>query len=240
MRCAGIFIVVTVGLAGVVSAQDLAVRLEEASIRYDAAAAVAVLAEAVDAAKLEPSTDHVLLVAKAALLAAELRRIEWERLPESDSAQHRSLGSAIDEAAEDGLRALESLSPDSEVHRLKADLLAVMIRSDYRAKKYRADMEDAATRAVELDPANARAYVSQAKPYVFAESHEGGDPEKAISLLSKALELDPGLESARCLRGLAYEKAGEIEKARGDWALALEKNPHCRPAKEELARLDAE
>jgi tetratricopeptide (TPR) repeat protein len=146
----------------------------------------------------------------------------------------------MDEAAEEGLRALESLSPDSEVHRLKADLLAVMIRSDYRAKKYRADMEEAATRAVELDPANARAYVSQAKPYVFAEPHEGGDPAAAVTLLSKALDLNPDLESARCLRGLAYEKAGEIEKARKDWALALENNPHCRPAKEELARLDSE
>ena len=223
----------------IVSAQEhvIASQLNTARLAYDLDAAAAVLADALDAAKVDPTPDAKLLVAEAALLAAELRRIEWERIPESDFADRRPLGDAIDEAAEIGIQALDTMPPDSEVYRLTADLLAVMIRSDYRAKKYRKEMEASAAKAIELDPANARAYVSQAKPFVFAEPHEGGDPEKAVALLSKALELDPDLETARCLRGLAYQKAGKIDEARADWELALKKNPHCRPAEEELAKL---
>lgn len=221
------------------SAQDLAARLDAAQRSYNAGEAAAVLDKAVSDAAVNPSRESQLLVARAGLLVAELLRIEWEQLPESNIADRRPLGDAIDKAADAGLRALESLQPDSDVYRLKADLLATMIRSDYRAKKYRTEMEESAATAVELDPKNAKAYVAQAKPFVFAEPNEGGDPAEAVTLLSKALELNPDLESARCLRGLAYKKAGDLELAQADWELALEKNPECAPAREELAKLGA-
>lgn len=225
--------------ASLTSAQELAARLDAAQRSYDAVEAAAILDEAVSNAAVNPARESQLLVARAGLLVAELLRIKWEQFPESNIADRRPLGDAIDKAAEAGLRALESLQPNSEAYRLKADLLATMIRSDYRAKKYRKEMEAAAAQAVELDPENARAYVTQAKPFVFADPNEGGDPAEAIALLSKALELNPDLETARCLRGLAYKKAGDVEQARADWELALQKNPECAPAKEELAKLGA-
>ncbi len=215
----------------------IAAQMAAAQHDYDMDAAKQALEDARGAATVNPTRDATLLVAQAALLVAELERFDWENIPESDIADRRPLGNDIDEAANAGLHALASLEPDSETYRLKADLLAVMIRSDYRAKKYRKDMEAAAAKAVELNPANAKAYVSRAKPYVFAKSNEGGDPVKAIALLSKALELDPNLETARCLRGLAYKKAGEFDNARADWEQALKDNPNCRPAKEQLTDL---
>lgn len=230
-------ILLTLAFASLASAQDLAARLDVAQRSYDAVEAAAVLDQAVSEAAVKPSRESQLFVARAGLLTAELLRIEWEQLPESNLAERRPLGDGIDKAADAGLRALESLQPNSETYRLKADLLATMIRSDYRAKKYRKDMEEAAAMAVELDPQNAKAYVAQAKPFIFAEPNEGGDPAKAIALLSTALELNPDLETARCLRGLAYKETGDVEQARADWELALEKNPECAPAKEELAKL---
>lgn len=235
-----ISLALALAFASLTSAQDLAARLDAAQRSYDAVEAAAVLDETVSDATVKPSRESQLLVARAGLLTAELLRIEWEQLPESNIAERRPLGDAIDKAAEAGLRALESLQPNSETYRLKADLLATMIRSDYRAKKYRKNMEEAAAMAIELDPENALAYVAQAKPFVFADSNEGGDPAKAIALLTTALDRNPDLEAARCLRGLAYKKAGDVEQARADWELALEENPECAPAKEELAKLEGQ
>lgn len=237
MRLAGVVLAVLVIAVSARAGDEVAARVAAARHDYDMNAAKQALEDARDAVTVNPTRDATLLVAQAALLVGELGRLDWEDIPESDIADRRPLGNVIDEAANAGLHALQSVKPDSETYRLKADLLAVMIRSDYRAKKYRKEMEAAAAKAVELDPSNAKAYVSQAKPYVFADSNEGGDPEKAVALLSKALELDPTLETARCLRGLAYKKAGKVDKARADWEQALKDNPDCRPAKEQLAEL---
>jgi tetratricopeptide (TPR) repeat protein len=216
---------------------ELREALDAARAHYDVAAAEAIweTLRAPDPAKT--GGDSTRLRAEAALLIAELHRIDWERLPESDIAERRPLGNQIDEAAQDGLDALANVAQDSDYYRLKADLLAVMIRSDFRAKKYRKEMEEAAAKAIELDPNNAKAYVSRAKPFVFARANEGGDPRKAIELLTRSLDVDPNLETARCLRGLAYKLAGEPERAREDWETALKRNPSCRPARDELQHL---
>ena len=232
------FVAVALWLAQAPAPLDaLTAQVDEAARTYDCAKADDALAAVRASAEASPAPDVSRLHAEAALLCAELRRIDWERLPESNLAKRRPLGEAIDTAAEEGLDALQTLEPASETLRLKADLLAVMIRSDYRAKRYKKDMDAAAAKAVELDPANAKAYVTQAKPYLFAAPNEGGDPNRAVELLTKALDIDPALESARCLRGLAYEKAGQPAQAKADWELALRNNPACRPAREELEAL---
>lgn len=217
-----------------VSLDTLAAQVDEARLTYDCAKADSALTAVRAFAQANPAPEANRLRVEAALLCAELWRIDWERVPDSDFAVRRPLGEAIDTAAEEGLSALQSMEPTSETYRLHADLLAVMIRSDYRAKRYKKDMDVSAAKALELDPANAKAYVTQAKPFLFAPPNEGGDPKRALELLTKALELDPALESARCLRGLAYEKSGQPELAKADWELALHSNPACRPAQEEL------
>ncbi|MDZ4859219.1 MAG: hypothetical protein SGI88_09540 [Candidatus Hydrogenedentes bacterium] len=220
------------------TAESLARDLSAARLAYDTAAAQSVREKAralVTSGDNAASRIHV----EAALLVAELHRIAWEQLPESDVAHRRPFGEQIDAAAEEALASLEKLPEDSERYRLRADILGTMIRSDFRAKKYRKDMETSAAKAVELDPTNAKAYVSRAKPFVFAETNVGGDPAKAIELLTKALDLDPELEPARCLRALAYQKAGNDDLSRADWEKALADNPVCKPAADELKKLGA-
>jgi tetratricopeptide (TPR) repeat protein len=109
-----------------------------------------------------------------------------------------------------------------------------MIRSDFRAKKYEQSFRAAVDRALGLDPGNARAWVSSAKPYLFAEPEHGGDVAEALRRLGRALELDPLLESARLLRAVAYDKSGDPAAAERDWQAALRANPECRPALERL------
>jgi cytochrome c-type biogenesis protein CcmH/NrfG len=119
---------------------------------------------------------------------------------------------------------------------MRADLLATMIRSDYRAKKYRGELNAAVERALELDPENPRALVSSAKPLVFAPVERGRDLDKAIRVMTRALELDADLESALLLRAHAYDVMGDTERATADWNRALDLNPECRPARLGLDR----
>ena len=171
---------------------------------------------------------------RAALLVAELDRIDFEEVAPSQKKQRRRLGASIDAAADLGLKALEPLPETSCRQRLRADLLATKIRSDFRAKKYADEMKAAAKRALELDPGNASAMVTLAKPLIFANDRHGRDLDEAIEVLSGALEIDPTLESALLLRALAFENQGETEACRSDLKAALAANPSCRLATERL------
>jgi tetratricopeptide (TPR) repeat protein len=208
--------------------------LDEAVRRYDVAAATTVLSEARVARSSSASPQLAALHARAALAVAELLRIELEGLAPGEAEQRRLLGLRIDASAEDGLTVLDGLPETSEVQRTRADLIATMIRSDFRAKKYELSFRAAVDRALELDPGNARGWVSSAKPYLFAEPEHGGDVAEALRRLDRALELDALLESARLLRAVAHEKAGDPVAAERDWEAALRANPQCRPALERL------
>lgn len=202
--------------------------------RYDLQAARSVL----DACTLEASgTNDESLgenLTRAALLVAELDRIDFEELDPSQGKQRRKLGRSIDAAADLGLETLDSLPETSCRRRMRADLLATKIRSDFRAKKYVDEMKAAAARALELDPGNARAMVSLAKPFLFADVRHGRDLDEAIRMLSEALVVDPTLESALLLRALAFETQGNAEARQSDLKAALAANPDCRLANERL------
>ncbi|MCK5379259.1 MAG: tetratricopeptide repeat protein [Acidobacteria bacterium] len=201
---------------------------------YDLGAAISVLEACELEAPIRTDDVHRELVARAALLVAELHRIDFETVDTKERSKRRHLGTLIDEAADEGLESLKGLLETSERLRLKADLLATKIRSDFRAKKYGKKMKAAAARALELNPKNSRAVVSQAKPLLFAETRHGGDLDEAIRLLGEALALKPTLESALLLRALAYERQGQTEASRKDLQAALAANPQCRPARERL------
>lgn len=225
------------GLSASAEFESIAHELESARTEYRLDSARAALEKARGLSRVDSSPEAARLHVEAALLVGELNRIEWEQLPESNIAQRRPLGAAIDTAAEEAIALLGRLPENSERYRLHADLLGLMIRSDFRAKKYRKTMEEYSAKAVELDPDNPNAYVTQAKPFIFAAENEGGDPERAVELLSKALELNPRHEPARCLRGLAYQRSGKPDRARADWEAALATNPTCWPAARELEKM---
>jgi tetratricopeptide (TPR) repeat protein len=211
---------------------DLGSDLAGARREYDRAAAEQVFAAAREQG---PPT----LLARAALLVAELARIEFEQLPEDAREQRRELGRRIDAAARTGIKALDRVDKTADDFRVEADLLATMIRSDFRARKFLDRLQWAAGRALELDPDNASAWVTKAKPLVFADPDQGRDLDEAERLLDHALELQPDLESALLLRAHAHDLAGDGVAARADWQRAVEANPDCRPARHRLDRSGA-
>ena len=218
--------VVAVLVAGGAAAQSNSA-IADAGRNYDLESATRILAE------LDPEA-RPRLVIDAALLVAELERIEFEQTPISEGVARREIGERIDAAARRGLDLVELLAESSESWRLRADLIGTLIRSKYRGKRHKARMERASATAIELDRTNAKAYVSAAKPDVLKPGRERPDIEKGLALIQRALELDPELESALLLRGHALWELGDQAQARASWTQALSLNPACRPAEQWL------
>lgn len=216
-------------------AAALDAELLHAARSYNAERALTVLnrARELDCTRPDPGTGALRL--RAALAVAELLRIEFEQTPRSETAVRAAFGRRIDVAAEEGLALLGRLPEDSERHRLEADLVATLIRSDFRATRHEARFRTAVDRALALDPRNPRAHLAAAKPLVFAPPERGRDLRAAVARLTTALDLDPALEPARLLRALALGELGDDEAARRDWQAALAANPDCLPARKALA-----
>jgi hypothetical protein len=201
---------------------------------WDVAAAVEALSRARTLQRTAPSPANALLQVRAGLLAAELLRVDFEQARGTASPERDTLGQRIDAFAEEALALLPSLPASSERWRIEADLIATMIRSDFRAKKHETRLRAAIAEARRLDPGNARALVSEAKPFLFAPPERGRDVRAGVALLDQALALDPRLEPALLLRAFARDRLGERAAAEADWRAALELNPDCRPARDAL------
>ena len=78
------------------------------------------------------------------------------------------------------------------------------------------------TRALELDPEYAAAYVNQGITYA-----EMGKYERALADFNRALELDPDFAKAYNNRGLTYAEMGDDEQALADFNRALNMDPDC-------------
>ena len=173
------------GAAG--SAAELARTLDEAARRYDVDAVARVQSEARTLYRQQPSEAAADLLVRSSLEVAELLRIEFEEWPEGDPEGRRIAGQRIDAAAEEALAVLSALPETSDNARRRADLVATMIRSDFRGKKYRDDFDRAVARALELDPRVPWALA------ILANSYEGVDHdwERAEDAWRKAYELQP-------------------------------------------------
>lgn len=212
---------------------------DEASEKYDTALAEKAFWDTRAHVEANPSGAGDMALARAAVLLATLKR--WElgiEVDERTLRERRVLAREIDLAGEAGLAAAERLPESSEKHRMIADLYGAMIRSDFQGKKYGDRMTAAAERAVELDDKNPLALVTSSKRLIFAKERRGGDMELGMARLNRALEIDPQSLPALVLRGFAHERTDNPDAAKRDWARALELNEHCRPARENLARLE--
>jgi len=208
--------------------------LDVAERTYDAGA-VAVSLEALDAVDA-PSrdADWRAVRLRSLLLAAELERVRFEQLAASAGKERRELGGRIDAYAEAGLSEVGLLPETSESHRIKADLIGAMIRSNHRAGKMKGEMKSAIDAALRLDPGNAKAVVSRAKMLIFNPAATPADLEAGLELLEQALGLHPDLEQAALLQAHAWDQLGEPDKAAAIWRQCLQGNPECNPARRAL------
>ena len=76
------------------------------------------------------------------------------------------------------------------------------------------------SRAIEIDPARADAYVGRANTLLTLGRYEESLPD-----YNRAIEIDPELANAYANRGSAHSHLGQYEKAIADYEKALELDP---------------
>lgn len=217
--------------------KDLLDAYETAKREYNLEAAEQLVPQFQEAAAAENTDEARLALAKATLLVAELRRLDYENAP-MRGRDRRKLGRDIDDVADIGLAALENHAETSERYRVEADLLGTIIRSKFRGNRYGDRMQDAMEKAIELDPDNPEAWITGSKRMLFASERYGGNVPKALDYLNKALEIDPDNERALVFRGIAYEKLGDMEKSKEDIDRTLAINPNSRIAELRLLKFE--
>ncbi|WP_054312093.1 tetratricopeptide repeat protein [Mesorhizobium sp. 1M-11] len=89
------------------------------------------------------------------------------------------------------------------------------------------------TRAVELDPAFARALsaIALCDCYLLEWFATDETPDSVLAIADRALALDASLAEAHVARGLAFQRSGRTEDARGAYAQALAIDPTCFEAR---------
>jgi serine/threonine-protein kinase len=84
--------------------------------------------------------------------------------------------------------------------------------------------------AIEKDPAYALAYAGKSQAYVLLPEYFAGTPQdsypKAISVATRALELDPSLPEAHATLGEAYDNQIKFADARKEYEQAIKLNPN--------------
>ncbi|HMD97070.1 MAG TPA: tetratricopeptide repeat protein [Terriglobia bacterium] len=134
------------------------------------------------------------------------------------------------QSAEAGIAAAENavkLKPNSsEAHRLLADSLGELIPYVFAGgPRYGPRSTREAEKAIQLDPNNAAAYVNRARSYFFAPSAFGGNKEKAIERLQKAIALEPASDTAHIWLAVAYQGTAHHDDAMREIDVALRLDP---------------
>jgi len=214
---------------------DLAPVVAQVERDADMEGALALITELQRRMEADSSAANRMLLGRACLVVAEVRRYDYEKAEDMDPRDRRLLGRTIDDVARIGHTALDKLPDDSsEKWRIKADLYATMIRSLYKGNKYVNEMDEATEKALKFGPDNPYALLTASKRPLFAEEEHGGDVPKALKLLDRAIEIEPEFERAHAFRGVAYEKMGKLDDAIKEWKYSLELNPKSGLAKDKM------
>jgi tetratricopeptide (TPR) repeat protein len=154
----------------------------------------------------------------------------------------------VEQSAADGMRAAEQavqINPGSaRAHWLLGDLAGKLIPHSFAGglRYGRRSIRERET-AMQLDAANANAYISRAIAYFMTPAVFGGNKQKAIALLRKAAGLDPapdGAETAHIWLALAYDAIGQKQDAVREMHAARRLNPERRFVAQVYARITAD
>ena len=144
-------------------------------------------------------------------------------------------------ASETGVQAAQKavqLKPSSaEYHRILGTLCGQVIPANLLAGlKYGRCAMDEITKAIELDPRSARAYLSRGVGNYYLPPQFGGGIELAIKDFQKALELDSKLDDAYLWLGIALREANRNGEARKALQRAVALNPQRIWATQQLQK----
>jgi tetratricopeptide (TPR) repeat protein len=158
--------------------------------------------------------------------------------------QLRDKDAAADAAANgiDAANKAVALAPQvAEYHRMLGTLCGQTIPTHLLlAMKYGHCARDSVSRAIELDPRSAKAYVSRGVGNYYLPSAFGGGVDIAIRDFRKAIQLDPASSDAHLWLGIALRKSNRNAEAHTEIAKALALDPNRVWAKQQLEKTPAQ
>lgn len=147
----------------------------------------------------------------------------------------------IDAWVEQGLvlidAALKDKPNESDYHRVKAELHAMLVRSLGSGMRHGPALSSALNRSLELDPENPFAHMALGKRYFFAPPMLGRDMKQARAAFERARDLASELGDTWLYLGSYHEEQGEAEAARKCLERCLELQPGRPMAKKILELL---
>jgi tetratricopeptide (TPR) repeat protein len=148
-------------------------------------------------------------------------------------------------AAEAGIRAAEkavALRPSSgEYHRVLGALCAQVIPANpLLGLRYGKCAMEEVSRAVQMEPKSADAWLSQGVGHYYLPEQFGGGAELALKDIEKALELDPSHADAWLWKGIVLRKLNRNKEARQAIERSLKLNPARAWARQQLEKTPAQ
>jgi tetratricopeptide (TPR) repeat protein len=147
-------------------------------------------------------------------------------------------------SAEAGIRTAEraiALKPqEAEYHRILGTLCGQIIPANaFLGMKYGKCALDSISKAIELDPKSAAAYVSRGVGNYYLPPAFGGGPDLALKDFEKALQLNPKSADAQMWMGITLRKLNRHGEARQALTKSLALNPNRVWAKQQLEKTPA-
>jgi tetratricopeptide (TPR) repeat protein len=203
--------------------------LEQARNTQDRASLERVAAERVAAAGMQANSADAQY--QAALAQSYLAEVALE-LKDKNLART---------AAETGIRAAERAvalnGKSAEYHRILGTLCGQIIPANvWAGLKHGRCALDEITKAIEIDPKFALAYVSRGVGNYYLPPAFGGGNDVAIRDFQKAIEFDPKLAEAYLWLGVALRKANRNAEAHAALKKAAELNPRRVWIKQQLEK----
>ena len=143
------------------------------------------------------------------------------------SSDARGVKRAAQAGVDAAERAVRADPNSSEAHRLLGDLMAQLIPHVFAGgMRFGARSTRELERALELEPRNAEAHVARAISYFMTPSMFGGDKQKALEHLGKAIELDAANDTAYLWMAQIHAELKQKELAAAEINAALRINPN--------------
>jgi tetratricopeptide (TPR) repeat protein len=153
----------------------------------------------------------------------------------------KASGEAVDKAIDAAQRSIQLNDRSADAHSLLADLYGRKIslgNAMFAGPKFGPKVKVENAKAMALDDKNPRVWASLGRQYLMAPKMFGGDVAKAIESFQKSLAIDSSQDDTWVWLAKAFQRQGDMSKARDAVQHALLLNPESRFAQSAAASLE--
>jgi tetratricopeptide (TPR) repeat protein len=153
----------------------------------------------------------------------------------------KAAGEAVDKAIDVAQRSIQLNDKSADAHSLLADLYGRKISLGnpmFAGPKFGPKVKEENAKAMALDDKNPRVWASLGRQYLMTPKMFGGDVSKAIESFQKSLAIGTSQDETWVWLAKAFQKQGDMSKARDAVQHALLLNPESRFAQAAAASVE--